>query len=156
MAPPNVLYIHSHDTGRYIQPYGYAVPTPNLQRLAEEGVLFRQNFCVAPTCSPSRAGLLTGQYAHSCGQLGLAHRGYELQHPERHLAWTLRNAGYSTTLIGIQHVVRDPATTGYERVVETNRRAETVAPAAVELLRSRPPEPVFLDVGFSETPRKFH
>jgi N-sulfoglucosamine sulfohydrolase len=28
---PNILYIHTHDTGRYIQPYGYAVPTPNLQ-----------------------------------------------------------------------------------------------------------------------------
>ena len=37
MRYPNILYIHSHDTGRYIQPYGHAVPTPNLQRLAEEG-----------------------------------------------------------------------------------------------------------------------
>ncbi len=37
---PNVLYLHSHDTGRYIQPYGYAVPTPHMQRLAEEGVLY--------------------------------------------------------------------------------------------------------------------
>ena len=32
---PNIVYIHSHDTGRYVQPYGYQVPTPNLQRLAE-------------------------------------------------------------------------------------------------------------------------
>ena len=55
MNKPNILYIHSHDTGRHIQPYGYAVVTPNLQRLAEEGVLFRENFCVSPTCSPSRA-----------------------------------------------------------------------------------------------------
>ena len=31
---PNILYIHSHDTGRFTSPYGYAVPTPNLQRLA--------------------------------------------------------------------------------------------------------------------------
>ncbi len=62
MDQPNILYIHSHDTGRSIQPYGHAVPTPNLQRLAEQGVLFRQCFCVGPTCSPSRSGLLTGQY----------------------------------------------------------------------------------------------
>ena len=55
---PNILYLHSHDTGRYIQPYGYNVPTPNLQKLAGEGFLFRQAFDAAPTCSPSRAALL--------------------------------------------------------------------------------------------------
>ena len=31
MSSPNILYLHSHDTGRYVQPYGHAVPTPNLQ-----------------------------------------------------------------------------------------------------------------------------
>jgi arylsulfatase A-like enzyme len=39
--PPNILYIHSHDTGRYIQPYGHAIPTPNLQWLADQGIMFR-------------------------------------------------------------------------------------------------------------------
>ncbi len=72
---PNIIYIHSHDTGRYIQPYGHPVPTPNLQRLAEEGMLFRQAFCAAPTCSPSRGALVTGQAPHSCGQFGLLNRG---------------------------------------------------------------------------------
>ena len=74
MTRPNILYIHSHDTGRCIQPYGHAVPTPNLQELAEQGVLFRQAFSMAPTCSPSRAALLTGQCPHSAGMLGLAGR----------------------------------------------------------------------------------
>ena len=78
MTQPNILYLHSHDTGRYVQPYGHAIPTPNLQRLAEQGVLFRQNFCANPTCSPSRACLLTGQYAHSNGMIGLAHRGFSM------------------------------------------------------------------------------
>ena len=54
----NIICQHSHDTGRYIQPYGYAVEPPNLQRFAEQGVLFRNAFCVGPTCSPSRAALL--------------------------------------------------------------------------------------------------
>ncbi|TMC19313.1 MAG: sulfatase, partial [Chloroflexi bacterium] len=49
---PNILYVHSHDTGRYVQPFGHAIPTPNIQRLAEQGVLFRKAFCAAPTCSP--------------------------------------------------------------------------------------------------------
>ena len=60
MPQPNVLYIHSHDTGRYVQPYGFQVPTPNIQLLADQGVLFREAFCAAPTCSGSRASLLTG------------------------------------------------------------------------------------------------
>lgn len=34
MPQPNILYIHSHDSGRYLQPYGHAIPTPNLQALA--------------------------------------------------------------------------------------------------------------------------
>jgi len=34
MDRPNILYLHSHDSGRYVQPYGYAVPTPNIQRIA--------------------------------------------------------------------------------------------------------------------------
>ena len=79
MNRPNILYLHSHDTGRYIQPYGYGVPTPNLQRLAEEGVLFRQAFCASPTCSPSRAALLTGAFPHSNGMRGLAHFGFDAE-----------------------------------------------------------------------------
>ena len=156
MPPMNVVYLHSHDTGRYIQPYGHAVPAPRLQRLAESGVLFRQHFCVSPTCSPSRGALLTGQYAHSCGQLGLAHRGFELQHPERHLAWTLRGAGYLTALTGVQHVVRDPARTGYEVIVR-GARAEEVVPNATAFLQraANGGRPFFLDAGFSETHRQF-
>ena len=82
---PNILYLHSHDTGRYIQPYGYAVPTPNLQNFAEQGVIFRQAFCGGPTCSASRAVLVTGQCAHSSGMIGLAHRGFILKdYSQRH------------------------------------------------------------------------
>src|SRR5512142_997240 len=89
MPQPNILYIHSHDTGRYTQPYGHAVPTPNIQRLAEEGMLFRQAYCAAPTCSPSRAALLTGQSPHNNGMLGLAHRGFALYDYGHHIVHTL-------------------------------------------------------------------
>src|SRR5680860_1807744 len=100
----NVIYLHSHDTGRHVQPYGYGVSTPNLQWLAEEGVLFRQAFNAAPTCSPSRAALLTGQSPHAAGMLGLAHRGFRLSDPSQHLATVLRDGGYRTALLGVQHV----------------------------------------------------
>lgn len=153
---PNILYIHSHDTGRYIQPYGYAVPTPNMQRLAEQGVLFRQCFCGGPTCSPSRAALLTGQCAHSSGMIGLAHRGFPLYDYKQHIVHTLRAAGYHSTLIGVQHVARDKNVIGYDEVVPTESgRVEHVAPAAVEFLNQNPPEPFFLSVGFTETHREY-
>src|SRR5690242_16661150 len=105
MPTPNILYIHSHDTGRYIQPYGHAVPTPHLQRLAEQGVLFRKAFSAAPTCSPSRAALLTGQAPHSSGTMGLAHLGFALYDYRQHILHTLRQAGYQSVLVGMQHLV---------------------------------------------------
>ena len=116
MTRPNILYLHSHDTGRYVQPYGYPVPTPNIQHLADQGVLFRQAFCAAPVCSGSRASLLTGQCTHATGMLGLAHRGYRLTHPERHIVHSLRAAGYWSGLIGEQHVSIDPHDVGYDHV----------------------------------------
>jgi len=151
----NILYIHSHDTGRYIRPYGHNAPTPTLQRLAEQGVLFRQCFCAAPTCSPSRAALLTGQSAHSSGMIGLAHRGFALHDYRQHIVHTLRSAGYSSTLIGVQHVAKDPTVIGYDSIIQTaSRRVEHVAPAVVNFLSS-PREPFFLSVGFSETHREY-
>ena len=69
----NIVYVHSHDSGRYLRPYGHNVPTPNLARLARQGTLFRNMHTAAPTCSPSRAALLTGQSPHQSGMLGLAH-----------------------------------------------------------------------------------
>lgn len=155
MQPPNILYIHSHDTGRYVQPYGHAIPTPNIQRLAEAGVLFRQAFCAAPTCSPSRTSLLTGQYAHSSGMIGLAHRGFRLNDYRQHIVHTLRAAGYFSALFGVQHLANDPAQLGYDRVWTASTRADQVAPAAAAFLAHGPPQPFFLDVGFGETHRDF-
>lgn len=150
----NVIYLHTHDTGRRISPYGYAVHTPNLQRLAEQGVLFRNAFCAAPTCSPSRAAMLTGRYAHCNGMLGLHHRGFRLNEPTHHLAHFLRESGYSTTLVGVNHIAADVEEVGYERVLPTeSANARFVGPAAAEFLRNGPAEPFFLDIGFVETHR---
>ena len=153
---PNILYLHSHDTGRYIQPYGHQVPTPNIQRLADQGMLFREAFCAAPTCSGSRACLLTGQWAHSNGMTGLAHRGWTLNDYSHHIVHTLREAGYWSGLIGEQHLSADPEILGYDHVADIDTtRVESVAPAAVSLLRERPPQPFFLSVGFFETHREY-
>ncbi|HLI05602.1 MAG TPA: sulfatase [Ktedonobacteraceae bacterium] len=153
---PNILYLHSHDTGRYVQPYGYAVPTPNIQHFAEEGVLFRKAFCTAPTCSGSRSVLLTGQYAHSNGMMGLAHRGFALRNYQQHILYTLRKAGYYSLLIGEQHISKTPDILGYDRVFDIKTtHVDMVAPAAISVLRNPPEQPFFLSVGFFETHREF-
>jgi len=156
MPRPNILYLHSHDTGRYVQPYGYPVPTPNIQRLADDGVMFRRAFCATPTCSPSRACLLTGQYAHTNGMLGLAHRGWSLKDYTHHIVHTLRGAGYHSTLIGEQHISKRPDIIGYDQVVKIDTtHVNDVAPAATRFLEHAPEQPWFLSVGFFETHRQF-
>jgi arylsulfatase A-like enzyme len=156
MTAINILYIHSHDTGRYIQPYGHAVPTPHLQRLAEQGLLFRRAFCTNPTCSPSRASLLTGLYPHANGMFGLAHRGFRLNDYQQHLIHTLHAAGYTSALAGMQHIANmsaDPVRTiGYR--IDLGGTA-TAHIHAAQFLESRPPQPFFLDVGFEETHRPY-
>lgn len=99
----NIIYINTHDSGRMLSPYGYDIPTENLKKLAEDSVVFTNAFCAGPTCSPSRAALLTGTFPHQNGMLGLAQRGFSLYNPEKHLANFLKNNGYNTCLCGIQH-----------------------------------------------------
>src|SRR3954468_20275587 len=153
---PNIVYLHSHDTGRYVQPYGHQIVTPNIQRLADQGLLFRQAFSAAPTCSGSRACLLTGQWTHVNGMTGLAHRGWALHDYGRHIVHPLRDAGYWSALIGEQHLSRDPGILGYDHVVDVGTtKVHSIAPAAAQLLRSRPPRPFFLSIGFFETHREF-
>ena len=154
--PPNIVYLHSHDSGRYLQPYGHPVPTPNLHKLATEGVLFRRAFSAAPTCSPSRAALLTGQCPHRNGMLGLAHRGFSLTDYRRHILYTLRDAGYQSVLAGLQHIAAQPQTIGYDEILpHRGNRAAEVAPAAAAFLDRRPSKPFFLDIGFFETHRVY-
>lgn len=98
----NILYMHTHDSGRVLSPYGYDVPTPNIKAFAKDSVLFQQAYCVSPTCSPSRAALLTGTYPHQNGMLGLAQRGFQLD-VSKHLVQYLNNHDYHTLLCGIQH-----------------------------------------------------
>ena len=160
MKRPNIVYIHSHDTGRYIQPYGCGVQTPNLQRLAEEGILFRQAFTAAPTCSPSRACLLTGQAAHSNGMLGLAHMGWTLKAYKQHLIHTLHDVGYTSALCGIQHIAAQPSAStdaiGYGKIIDVDsKESALIGQAAADYLKRDHDQPFFLSVGFWDTHRPF-
>ncbi len=156
---PNILLIVSHDLGRHLGCYGIdTVQTPNLDRLAGEGVRFSQAFCTAPQCSPSRAALFTGRYPHNNGVMGLCHSPFEWDlHPgERHLASFLKDAGYFTALIGTQHETRRPRDMGYDVIPNLNGDAKVVAPASLEFFAQREgqSQPFYLQVGFFEPHRR--
>lgn len=155
---PNILFIITHDTGRYLGCYHKQVKTPNLDRLANEGAIFTNHFCPAPQCSPSRGSIMTGRYPHRNGLIGLAHLGFELNPAEQTLPTLLGKAGYATYLFGVQHESKDPARLGYQYIAEQeDRRAEKVAPAVGAFLTQRAgqAQPFFAMVGFFETHRKF-
>jgi arylsulfatase A-like enzyme len=119
-------------------------------------VLVGAALCAAPTCSASRACLLTGQCGQTNGMLGLAHRGWSLRDYRHHVVHTLRQAGYTSVLIGEQHISKEPGVIGYDEVMKVPTTCvETVAPLAIDVLRRRRNEPLFLSVGFFETHRQF-
>lgn len=164
----NVVYLHCHDAGRFISAYGHKLPTPHLEKFAREGTLFRQAHCAGPTCSPSRAALLLGQSPHETGMYGLAHRGFSLAAPERHLAAYLRRNGFHTCLSGVQHEFSWQAEKPYETVlslVDTSKVTEQglyfqvtdrmAAVRSAQFIKGAHERPFFLSCGFILPHREF-
>jgi len=155
MDKPNVLIVISHDAGRHLGCYDRDVDTPNFDRVAREGIIFKNMFCTAPQCSPSRASILTGMYPHNHGLIGLAHRGFRLGICNL-LPAILSENGYQTYLFGLQHESPDPYLLGYRNVIRgKSNSCIDVTPLLLEFLRSKPREPFFAMVGFSEAHRPF-
>jgi arylsulfatase A len=107
-AKPNVLIILCDDLGYGdLGCYGHpTIRTPNLDRLARQGVLFTQCYAAAPVCSPSRAGLLTGRCPTRSGVYSwiAADNPMHLPANEVTLAALLRQAGYRTAHVGKWHL----------------------------------------------------
>ncbi|MBQ9079749.1 MAG: sulfatase [Clostridia bacterium] len=161
----NFIYVHTHDSGREMQPYGAAANNPGLMRLARESFMFRNAHCAAPTCSPSRAAMLSGMTAHESGMLGLAHRGFKMNDYSRHLAPYLSRNGYHTALIGVQHEARKGALIGYDEDMSDHVAKgkpaeysdEKSLGLACDFLRRRKSEqkPFFLSFGLRSTHRVY-
>jgi arylsulfatase A-like enzyme len=110
-ARPNILLIYSDDHGRQaLSAYGSRVnETPQLDRLARDGVRFDRAFVTNSICTPGRATVLTGLYSHLNGvPVFNAFDG-----ARDHVAKRLQAAGYHTGIVGKWHLGSDP--TGFDR-----------------------------------------
>ncbi|PKQ61843.1 acetylglucosamine-6-sulfatase [Labilibaculum filiforme] len=117
---PNIIYIMSDDHAAHaIGAYGGRLatldPTPNLDKLASEGMLFENCFATNSICTPSRATILTGQYSQTNGVLDL---DGVLDTSKQYLPVEMKKLGYETAIIGKWHLKIEPSAFDYYSVLE--------------------------------------
>ncbi len=111
---PNILFIFSDDlTCQAISTYGdnrHLLDTPNMDRIAREGIRFDRCLVTNSICGPSRASILTGKYSHRNGFYNNSNSKFEST--QQTFPKLMQASGYSTAIIGKWHLVSDP--TGFD------------------------------------------
>ncbi len=109
LGRPNILFIFSDDHApQAISAYGSQINrTPNIDRIANEGVIFLNSFCTNSICAPSRAVILTGKHSHANGKIDNGGDPFDMTQPTFNKV--LQEVGYQTAIIGKWHLRVDPA-----------------------------------------------
>ncbi len=109
---PNIVYIMSDDhTAQMMSCYGHSpIQTPNMDRLANDGVIFSESFVANSLSGPSRACMITGKHSHKNGFTNNEHGVFDGS--QQTMPKLMQQAGYQTALIGKWHLVTTP--TGFD------------------------------------------
>lgn len=142
---PNIVVFIADDLGwEETSPYGHPViRTPNLQRLADEGMRFDRFFLTASSCSPSRSSMFSGRYPHNTGAMNLH---VDMKPDVELFIEPLRTAGYYSMLIGKSHGTNHPQVkTKFDRMVLADwSRPWIMGDMWEQALRARPAGQPFL------------
>lgn len=117
--PPNIIFIMSDDhTTQGLGIYGSRLasldPTPNLDKIANEGMIFENCFVSNSICTPSRAAIITGQNSQLNGVLDLDGR---IEAARQYLPIEMKKLGYQTAIVGKWHLKEEPAAFDYYKVL---------------------------------------
>ncbi len=112
---PNIVFIFSDDHAlEAISAYGdrfdEIAPTPHIDRIANEGILFQRSYCGNSICGPSRASILTGKHSHENGFMDNANSRFDGN--QQTFPKLMQKAGYETAVIGKWHLISNP--TGFD------------------------------------------
>ncbi len=162
---PNIILLVSDDHGAdALGCYGNPViQTPNLDRLATEGVRFDHAFCTTASCSPSRSVLLSGRHNHANGMYGLQHEFHHFQCFDyiQSLPVLLGKSGYRTARIGKFHLAPE-SVFRFETILSAGAANDktSIGRSPVEMVRqcsefvaSSDQRPFFLYMGFDDPHR---
>jgi N-sulfoglucosamine sulfohydrolase len=154
--PRNVLLMIADDLGLHTGAYGdKSAITPNLDRLAQEGVRFTNAFCTTPSCSASRSVLHSGLHNHANGQYGHAHAFHNFAYLPfvKPCSALLKEAGYKTGVVGKMHVNPIQRFRWDLDSQGADRDVRNMADRAQTFIQSSSGMPWFLQIGFGDPHR---
>ena len=173
--PPNILFIFSDDLAfQAISAYGekrQLLQTPNMDRIAKEGIRFDRCLVTNSICGPSRATILTGKYSHMNGFYNNSNSTFDSS--QQTYAKILQKSGYSTAVIGKWHLVTDPVgfdhwqilpgqgvyynppmTRNGEKIKETGYTTDVITDRSIEWLENRNKSKPFMLMAQHKAPHR--